>query len=226
MSMNELIGCPFCGGNITDTIDEVIAERDEARAERAEAVAVKPLEWRDLSFNDDFLWTATHAYGDYRITKEAEEWPFVVRPFLTKQSNYQTFEEARADVDADYEQRIRSALVSAPAAEAEPYLWVKEYPAVFDPQHGGEPASTDFFDKPVPGAFPLYRHAAPSPSQEALREALAVRALTRIVEDNYDSWMDDQPADFKIAVVVKFTLGELRALAAALAQSAPVKGGE
>lgn len=41
---------------------------------------------------------------------------------------------------------------------AEPFCYVREWPAHFDPQTGGEPASTDFSDVPKPGYEPLYRH--------------------------------------------------------------------
>lgn len=75
---------------------------------------VKALEWRDLSYKALDM-VASHPFcGEYHVTEEREhEWPFVVRPFLTSQSNYQTFDEAKAACEADYEARIRSALVPA-----------------------------------------------------------------------------------------------------------------
>jgi len=67
-------------------------------------VAVKPLEWRDHSFDGSILWIARTPFDDYQITKEEyAEWPYVVRPFRTPQSNYQTIEEAKAVCEADYE---------------------------------------------------------------------------------------------------------------------------
>ena len=39
----------------------------------------------------------------------------------------------------------------------DPYMWIKEYPAYFEPMRGGEPASTEFLDGPTkPGASALY----------------------------------------------------------------------
>lgn len=88
-------------------------------------VRVKPLEWCDHSFKDSVLWIATTPFDDYRITKEDVEWPYVVRPFRTRQSNYQTLEEAKADCEADYERRVLSALSHQPAPvtanASEPY---------------------------------------------------------------------------------------------------------
>lgn len=85
----------------------------------AEYAAVKPLEWRDHSFDGSTLWIARTPFDDYRITKEDAEWPYVVRPFRTPQSNYQTIEEAKADCEADYEQRIRAAIAALPAPAVE-----------------------------------------------------------------------------------------------------------
>lgn len=45
-------------------------------------------------------------------------------------------------------------------AEAEPFCYVREWPASFDPQNGGEPASVDFSPVPKPGYEPLFKAAA------------------------------------------------------------------
>lgn len=87
--------------------------RYAARTDAGAGYGVKPLEWRDFS-ESSALWIATTPFDDYRITKEESEWPYVVRPFRTPQSNYQTIEEAKTDCEADYERRIRSALVKMP----------------------------------------------------------------------------------------------------------------
>lgn len=45
-------------------------------------------------------------------------------------------------------------------AEAKPFCYVREWPATFDPQNGGEPASIDFSDVSKPGYEPLFKAAA------------------------------------------------------------------
>lgn len=81
-------------------------------------VGVKPLDWRDHSFEQSVLHIGYGAFEDYRITKEDyPEWPFVLRPFISGQSNYQTLDEARAAAETDYEKRIRSALIEAPVEQ-------------------------------------------------------------------------------------------------------------
>jgi hypothetical protein len=101
------------------TREELAEFIDRATTPAQPAVAIKPLEWRDRSSEDvDII--AHHPWGEYHVTKnDSYEWPFLVRPFITQQSNYETLEEAKADCEADYEARIRSALV-APASPALP----------------------------------------------------------------------------------------------------------
>lgn len=78
---------------------------------------VKPLEWKDLSYDDSVLHKAS--WGEYSIIKDdSYEWPYMLRPFIAGPSNFRTLEDAKAAVQADYERRILSAL-SLPAAPTE-----------------------------------------------------------------------------------------------------------
>jgi len=93
-----------------------------ASVKTGEAVEVRPLEWRDHSFEDDILYIARTPWEDYRITFTRDyTWPWVLKPFLAEGSNYQTLDAAKAAAQADYEARIRSALVMEPV-KAEPAL--------------------------------------------------------------------------------------------------------
>lgn len=79
-------------------------------------VQVKPLEWRDLTYGMQPHWTAHHSFGAFDVRHEPDQaWPWVVRPFITGQSNYKTLGEAKAAAETEYAARIRSALVPAPA---------------------------------------------------------------------------------------------------------------
>jgi len=64
-------------------------------------------------------------------------------------------------------ERHMSALAASPSSpasgvrvKAEPFCYVREWPASFDPQNGGEPASVDFSPVPKPGYEPLFKAAA------------------------------------------------------------------
>jgi hypothetical protein len=84
----------------------------------AEAVAVKPLEWREEVAG--MWWTAEN----YRI-EACDGGGFAARVTAPSSRNFHTlvfgvsFEAAKAAAQADFEQRIRSALVSAPAAPSD-----------------------------------------------------------------------------------------------------------
>lgn len=78
--------------------------------------------------------------------------------------------------------------------KAEPYMWVIEHPAVFDPQNGGGPASTEFLSEPKPGAFPLY--ASPLPSAPAAVGVSADRAVNAASEWLHN-WSQDLWATFE-----------------------------
>lgn len=112
----------------TDNEHDVWFDADEGgteyvRADLASAgyPAVKALKWRDLSYKALDM-VASHPFGgEYHITEEGEhQWPFVVRPFLTPQSNYQTLGEAKTACEADYERRVRSALHTTPTPVSAP----------------------------------------------------------------------------------------------------------
>lgn len=68
-------------------------------------------------------------------------------------------------------------------AEAEPFCYVREWPASFDPQTGGEPASIYFSDVPKPGYEPLFKVAA-SPASGVRVKALEWFELTPTLTDN------------------------------------------
>lgn len=76
---------------------------------REPVVRVEKLKWRDHSFGDDVLLITSR--DDYRITKDSTcEWPYILRPFVSGASNYQTIDEAKSAAQADYEQRIMAAI--------------------------------------------------------------------------------------------------------------------
>ncbi|MBB4017328.1 hypothetical protein GGR16_002357 [Chelatococcus caeni] len=73
-------------------------------------VAVKPLEWHASTWRDN-SWLAPHGFGEnYVAYLNGETWRCVGHDFPS-------LEAAKAAAQADYERRIRSALVAAPAAE-------------------------------------------------------------------------------------------------------------
>lgn len=81
---------------------------------------VRPLEWRDMTYDDVPEFLAHHSFGSYTIKFEADfSWPWIVRPFCTPQSNYQTLEEAKADCEAHYTRGILSALENGSAGLAD-----------------------------------------------------------------------------------------------------------
>ena len=85
---------------------------------------VKPLEWLDMTYGMQPHWTARYPFGVFDIRHEADQaWPWVVRPFITEQSNYKTLEEAKAAAETEYEARIRSALIPAPAVPDDVATW-------------------------------------------------------------------------------------------------------
>lgn len=67
----------------------------------------------------------------------------------------------------DPDSELCKALAASPSypasgvrVKAEPFCYVREWPASFDPQNGGEPASVDFSPAPKPGYEPLFKAAA------------------------------------------------------------------
>ena len=90
-----------------------------AEAPGQEPVAVKALEWREVRCSDRWVrFTAETILGNY----EAFEWSdggygMVVIP--GEELTFVTMAEAMSAAQADYEQRVRSALVSAPPTYAD-----------------------------------------------------------------------------------------------------------
>jgi hypothetical protein len=76
---------------------------------------IKALEWRPVEPYDfcKARWFAIHAYGGYHIEERDTNGMGRIRYFtipVKALTEYLTFDEAVASVQADYEQRIRSAL--------------------------------------------------------------------------------------------------------------------
>lgn len=84
-----------------------------AEAPGQEPVAVKPLEWRGPNFEDEYF--AGAVGGTYTISRcqETGRW------FGGAGGIYRSADAAKAATQAAYEQRIRSALVSAPPTYAD-----------------------------------------------------------------------------------------------------------
>jgi hypothetical protein len=103
----------------------------EAALAAAPAVAVKPLEWKGVQSSigiDDHVQAITD-FGVYRVYPEVADKfsirPYLMTPFHSGVQNFKSEDEAKAAAQADYERRIRSALV--PVA-AEPRMWfVKDF---------------------------------------------------------------------------------------------------
>lgn len=101
--------------------DNIMRAALTAALAHREAVAVKPLEWRGT----EGVWLKADAGfgGVYRIT----EYSGMQKPFKLEThgwwsgspcGHYELLDEAKAAAQADYEQRIRSALVAPTAQEA------------------------------------------------------------------------------------------------------------
>jgi hypothetical protein len=75
---------------------------------------VKPLRWLDVGTPSELDLIAHTPFDTFHISRDDTcEWPIVLRPFITSQSNYQTVEEAKAAAEAEFERRILSALASS-----------------------------------------------------------------------------------------------------------------
>lgn len=86
------------------------------------AVTVKPLEWEVEALSrrqkEPKFWYAETAIGGYTIEKKNKFWLGRPIPDSAKNVYYDTLEAAKAAAQADYEQRIGSALVETPAPVA------------------------------------------------------------------------------------------------------------
>jgi hypothetical protein len=89
-----------------------------APASAAEPVKVKPLEWVDDETRPDTSWQANTFWGHYRIFQvwwgAQDKWGFCCAD--TAEQLFHTLEAAKAAAQADYEQRILSALATPPAS--------------------------------------------------------------------------------------------------------------
>lgn len=79
-------------------------------------VQVKPLEWEDWSAQHRTNLTAMTQFGRYGVIQlHFPEMHYKIEPPVGKPLSALTLEAAKAAAQADYETRIRSALVPAPA---------------------------------------------------------------------------------------------------------------
>lgn len=115
------------------------------RTETAEPVAVKALEWRQLTPD---AWIARTEMGNYRIYLYGEsDWcSFLESGPATSKASTGSLVAAKTAAQADYEARIRSALVAAPSSASEqverPAPWAND-----EEKANGWTLSPKFLDK-------------------------------------------------------------------------------
>lgn len=123
--------CAICGGyervsispDLQKAIDDTRADiRAAARLSQAGAggVVVKPIDWRDMTYQGVEEWIGHCALSQsFTIKDEGEDrlpYRFTVRPFLSGVTSFSTVTEAKAAAQADYEARILAALAASPSA--------------------------------------------------------------------------------------------------------------
>jgi hypothetical protein len=111
---NHSLGAGALAEKLMPFIEAAIA------AAPAEAVNIKPLEWRQLYEEGTRYPKAWHGLGVFNRLVAVEQ-SFANGDFYCLGKGYQSLKEAKAAAQADYEIRIRSALV--PVA-AEPVGWL------------------------------------------------------------------------------------------------------
>lgn len=98
----------------------------------AAGVKVKALRWLDVGTPTELDLIAHTPFDTFHISRDdACEWPIILRPFITGQSNYQTVEEAKAAAQQDYEARILSALDQGEPLQQRVAPWME---ACFGPE--------------------------------------------------------------------------------------------
>lgn len=116
---NTFIRCPDCEFERAASHEKTVERWNHRAAPRPPSVpvGVKGLKWKDLSYKGELDLIAHTPFHTYHITKDDTcEWPFILRPFVSGQSNYTSIADAKATAQADYEQRVRCALEAAPSA--------------------------------------------------------------------------------------------------------------
>jgi hypothetical protein len=142
----DLLPCPFCGSGTYFSFgrdDEIVNVRCEnwgvsclgagpnksspdaaaaawntraASVKAGEVVAVRPLEWEKQNVDGTLWCTELSVCGEYRVRHEDDRWLATSPGRLI--GIYKTCDDAKAAAQADYEARIRSALVVEPAPTA------------------------------------------------------------------------------------------------------------
>lgn len=161
-----------------EAADAIAALQQESP--RAE-VAVKPLEWLDMSFpeKNHVEWLAHTPFGALHVYREnfPSDLPFLAKPFPPGPSNYATLEEAKAALIAHYEAKIAAALAPSlhqPAPEAGIAWRCFHCDEVFT----DEQAARDHFGRDE-GKLPACQIKAGA-------ERSLVKALRRVEADNDD----------------------------------------
>jgi hypothetical protein len=166
-----------------------------AKVSELAAPAIKPLVWRDHrpdSFPEP-AWSAQTPFGFYNIEEvSASDSPaYVVRlhahHFIADKDS---LEEAKAAAQADYEARIKSALVEVPAVkgEPEPVAWVQPDKLAWPnrvqavPQRGARSNRSPIMTNPDRGELVKLNEAG---LEAAVRECARITA-PEITNDEYE----------------------------------------
>jgi len=149
--------------------------RADLAAVPGEPVGVKALEWKSYQDSPDSAprWISTHPFGEVRIVHNLRDGEFWSPEMFGVSKGWGTLAEAKAAVQADYEQRILSALTSPTPAAIEPAAWRwsdSGRSQGYDTRFGEYPPTQSPY---VHDVTPLYEHLTPpADTVERMREAL------------------------------------------------------
>lgn len=190
-------------------------------SDQERAVEVKALEWRVLcsrSGNSE----AKTPFGEYVIQSERDGWMLYLLNEQDAHMAYSTIDFAKAAAQADYEQRIRSALVDVPVETVAHIIegMNGEDPRVYLTQKY-DPRRPDFWLNEEARArhrvTPLYTrppHREGEDSAEVVREELRIKMLEQNTSGNRESYTDG------FAQGLCYAIERLTALAATRSASA------
>lgn len=192
-------------------------------SDQERAVEVKALEWRVLcsrSGNSE----AKTPFGEYVIQSERDGWMLYLLNEQDAHMAYSTIDFAKAAAQADYEQRIRSALVDVPAVESEPVAWLDDGTLRSGSVSTARRVVTDEQKRDMPAAIassftiPLYLHPPLSREGEdsagMVREELRAMMLEQKTSGSRETYTDG------FAQGLCFAIERLDALAATRSGSA------